>query len=152
VRREDAFQALEGLLRSGRPCLVEVRGVSMEPFLHAGDKVQVEAADPEGLVPGELIAFQEDGCLIVHRFAGWTGRGGERRLRQTGDNMPGYKLLDPRDLLGRVTAVERGGRRRRLDRGWPLAACRLRGWGLLAGASLRQRLGPLKRALLGRNR
>ncbi|BDU75933.1 S24/S26 family peptidase [Mesoterricola sediminis] len=149
MRRDEALRALRSLLDAGRPCTVDVRGVSMEPFLRAGDRVRVERADPGRLALGDLVAFEEDGNLIVHRFAGWTGARGGRWFRQTGDNMIGFGLVPSEALLGRVTALETGSGVRRLDRGWAGAACRLRGLRVLAARGLRAGLG---RALAWRRR
>jgi len=100
-----AFEALVSLLEAGRPCPVPVHGVSMHPFLKAGDCVHLCRVLPEHLQLGDLIAFRREDRLIVHRFAGRLRRGQVLWLRQKGDNLPGFSLIRPEDLVGRVALV-----------------------------------------------
>jgi|GEM_PF-5072344 len=133
MRREEAIHALRGLLAFGRERAIEIQGTSMEPFLKAGDLVQVEAVSPSRLGIGDLIAFLQGGSLIVHRFVGRVDRSGIRFLRQKGDNLSGHGLVQPEALVGRVVWVERGMERRFLLHGKGLAWNRIRGyrvWGV----------------------
>jgi signal peptidase I len=89
------------LRRRGRARLT-VTGSSMLPALRAGDAVTITSQPFETLQPGQVIAFQCDGKVIVHRVVGR----GPGCLITLGDNM---WLLDPpvsRDAyLGGVQGV-----------------------------------------------
>jgi hypothetical protein len=137
LSREEAMKALQGLLEGGQR-VVEIRGTSMEPFLRAGDHVRLGPVPPSGPALGDLIAFHQEGNLIVHRFAGWTGRGPLRRLRQKGDNLAGYGLVEPGALVGRVVQVESGKGTRSLLQGPGLWSARLRGLVLWGGCVARE--------------
>jgi signal peptidase I len=125
MRREAAIHALKGLLEAGRESQIVTQGTSMEPFLKAGDVVQVEAVSPSQLKIGDLIAFLQGGNLIVHRFAGRVDQVGIQFLRQKGDNVRGHGLVHPEALVGRVAWTDRDGKRRFLLLGRGLAWNRL---------------------------
>jgi hypothetical protein len=100
------------LLRGGLTVRVEVTGHSMAPFVRGGDVVTI--APCRRLSLGDVVAFTSDGRLTVHRIVEWTDSG----LLARGDVAPS---ADPpftrEEVLGVVTAVERGGRRVRLGLG-----------------------------------
>lgn len=94
------------------------RGGSMSPFLRPGDRVTVEPliAGPAELAVGDVAAFRDAASarVFVHRLlvrtpGGWLAQG-DRNPAPDG-------VIDDRLVLGRVTAVERNGRRRFLPRG-----------------------------------
>ena len=47
--------------------LFDVVSGSMEPEIPVGSMVFVQAAQPETLAPGDVIAFQKNGAVITHR-------------------------------------------------------------------------------------
>ena len=105
---------LADLLRSGTPVRLEVTGHSMSPFIRSGDVVTIEPLVGRRPALGEVVALAPEGRLRVHRLVGWD-RG---RALFRGDVAAGADpVASPDDLLGRVTRVERGGRRVRLGLG-----------------------------------
>jgi hypothetical protein len=132
---------LEDLLRGGTPVRLEVTGHSMSPFIQSGDVVTIEPLRGRRPALGEVVALTPGGRLLVHRLVGWD-RG---RALIRGDVAPGADpAAAPDELLGRVTRVERGGRRVRLGLGVErLPIAWLSRVGLLrALARLRERLRP----------
>lgn len=105
---------LADLLRGGRPVRLEVTGHSMSPFIRSGDIVTIEPLLGRRPVLGEVVALAPGGLLRVHRLVGWDR--GQALFR--GDvAVATDPVASPDDLLGRVTRVERGGRRVRLGLG-----------------------------------
>jgi len=113
VERE-ALPVLDALLSDGHGMLLPVRGRSMRPALREGDVVVV--APFLGLPdPGQIVlARAAGGLLVVHRLVDVEMRSGRRVYRLQGDaeTAPDAGVLRE-DLLGRVIAVVRDGRR------WP---------------------------------
>lgn len=90
--------------RSGSIGRVQVAGESMTPLIGDGDRVRVRAG--ARLSRGDVVVACTRGTLVVHRVTG--RKAGLVVLR--GDNSPiGDPPVRPEDILGRVTAVERGG-------------------------------------------
>jgi len=136
MKRDAAIAALKGLLEEGRDCSVAIRGTSMHPFLEAGDRVHLQAVEVSRLRVGDLIAFRQDGRLVVHRYAGRVARAGACRLRQKGDNLRGHGEIPAEALVGRAVWAERGTQRRNFLQGRGLASNRLRGawaWACCSG-------------------
>ncbi len=132
MTREEAIHTLKGLLEAGRESRIEIQGTSMEPFLKAGDIVQVGTVSPNQLKTGDIIAFLQDGRLIVHRYLGRATQSGVYCMRQKGDNLLGHGWVNPDALVGRVVWVERGMNKRQLLKGAGLARNRIHGlwaWG-----------------------
>ena len=83
---------------------------SMSPTLPTGSRVRVQ---PDRLLPfrpGVIACFNAGGTLMVHRLLQEIRWGRRRWFIHRGDasRIPG--LLGERDLVGRVTEVEREGR------------------------------------------
>jgi hypothetical protein len=86
----------------------------MTPFIRNGDVVTLEPLLGRRPTLGEVVALAPGGRLLVHRVVGWDR--GQALCR--GDVAAGVDpLASPDELLGRVTRVERGGRRVRLGQG-----------------------------------
>jgi hypothetical protein len=127
-------RVLRGLLDGGTPVQIEVTGVSMIPFLRAGDQVTLRppAAGPPRL--GDVVALGRPGeKLRVHRVIGRAP--GTVLTRGDGAAVPDAPL-PATHVVGVVTEVERSGHRVRLGLGPERVA--------LAGLS---RLGLLVRLL-----
>jgi signal peptidase I len=127
------------ILRGGNTLRFRARGGSMWPTIRDGDCAEVRAVSEASIRHGDVVLVRmESGRLLVHRVR-WTGcEGDEVVLRTQGDALA---HADPpvraAQVLGRVVAVERGGRRLRLDR-TPL---RLTGLAWIRLATPRRRLG-----------
>ena len=100
------------LLRSRGAARLPVNGSSMLPCLWPGDVLAVRHQELAEIQPGQVVVFQRDAKLVVHRVI--------RQLHREGSTVlitRGYRRWRPDapvtadELLGRVEAVERGDRR-----------------------------------------
>ena len=106
----DLGALLEAVVSRGLPFRFRAKGRSMTPFIRDGDIVTISPIKDRPPRPGDVVAFARPGSekLIVHRLvrrqeAGWLIKG---------DSYAVTEGPVPRDhVLGRVTRVERGGRR-----------------------------------------
>jgi polysaccharide biosynthesis/export protein len=111
----DVGPVLEALMESGAMPSVRVAGRSMHPTLRDGDRVV--AAPFLGLPkPGQIVLARVAGILVAHRLVAIQSGAGRRIYRLQGDAeaAPDAGILRE-DLLGRVVAVLREGRRLELD-------------------------------------
>jgi signal peptidase I len=141
--------ALDAWGRAGQQHLIPISGRSMLPAIHDGDHALVSHGCA-GVRPGDVIVFRHTGTLIAHRVLR-IERGDDGPTFVTkGDNAPQF---DPRlsadEIVGRVLAIERGGRHTSLDTG----AWRILGWliavSTLAWTRLYGWCQALKQRLLG---
>ena len=105
-----------------------VRGNSMWPLIRAGDRVRVMHG-LSGLRWGDIVAYQREDRLIVHRLIRIVRREGELFFQTQGDNASSRDpAVSAGRVLGRVVALRRAGSWLRLDTrlmrgiGWVLAA------------------------------
>ena len=77
---------------------VMVSGVSMEPTIHDGDFVLTRAQDRYEI--GDIVAFDVDGSIVIHRIIGGTGEAG---FLVQGDNNNAQDTWRPTagDILGK---------------------------------------------------
>jgi signal peptidase I len=87
-------------------------GTSMVPAIHPGDVLSIQPVDRKEVSRGDVVVYEREGVLIVHRVVGifaapsapYLVTRGDRSLR---DDAP----ILPNELLGRVAYIERGNRR-----------------------------------------
>ena len=125
------------LLRRGHNVRFRARGGSMHPTIREGEAITVAPARPAGINRGDVILYRVGQGVIAHRVARVAQRpDGALVFSPRGDAAQGRD--DPVEegaVLGRVVAVERGGRTlnpawsgaRALAVAWA-AAARLVGW------------------------
>ena len=100
------------LLRRGEPLRIKARGGSMLPFILDGDVVLVGPAGNSGILVGDVICYEKPpGTLFLHRVI---KRDGERFVTK-GDALTFTDVISPGQVLGKVVAIERRARVRRLD-------------------------------------
>ena len=104
-------ELMKGVLEKGLLFRFQAGGLSMSPFIREGDIITVSPLSGKKPVLGEVVAFLYPGRngLAVHRVIGKKGS----CYAIQGDNLT---LLQDRsipreNILGRITAVERKGRR-----------------------------------------
>jgi signal peptidase I len=112
-QRTSAVQQLflEVLQSSGQAKLA-VTGSSMLCSIWPGDILEVHRQSMAEISPGEVVLFARHGGFSAHRVVEKVG-GPERTLLITrGDHLSQPDSpVSPEELLGRVTAILRGGRR-----------------------------------------
>jgi hypothetical protein len=100
------------VLRRGRGLWIKARGGSMTPFLRDGDSAFVRPAGDRGVGVGDVICYEStSGRLFLHRVVGRERAG----VVVKGDALTSADVIPSRQILGTVSAIERGGRIRRLD-------------------------------------
>jgi len=120
MQAEDAFRAelhalkceLAGdVLRSAGRLRLRVTGWSMLPTILPGDTLMIEHASGEHVVKGDIVLFDRDRRLFVHRVSGKSGSTGDLQIVTQGDGMA---RPDPpisgSQVLGKVSFVGRNGR------------------------------------------
>ncbi len=90
-------------LRAGRSTSLRVSGRSMYPFLAPGQDVLLEPCATEALRPGELVAFERAGRVILHRVL--SVHPGTGQVIEKGDNVRQASLVEKNEILGRATAL-----------------------------------------------
>lgn len=73
----------------------------MEPLLVAGQIVRIEPCRPEDLRVGDLVAFERESAVILHRVLRRDPRTGE--VTEKGDNTPLPTRVGADRVLGRAT-------------------------------------------------
>jgi signal peptidase I len=100
------------LLRRAAPLRIKARGGSMLPFILDGDVVLVAPSGKSEILVGDVICYEKSpGRLFLHRVI---KRDGERFVTK-GDALAFTDVVIADQVLGRVVAIERRGRVRRLD-------------------------------------
>jgi hypothetical protein len=107
--KEELF--LEILKSSGQAKLA-VTGASMLPSIWPGDILEVHQQSLADIRAGEVVLYERDGRFAAHRVVKKAGEPERPVLITRGDAL---RTLDapvsPEELLGRVAAIWRGGRR-----------------------------------------
>lgn len=100
----------------------------MAPMIEQGDTVLIRSVHSQQLRRGDLLLVERDGYFLVHRLVA----AGAHYIRIKGDNVShADPVMELQEVLGRVVAVEKGGRRIELEEGrWPLVnrSLGLLGW------------------------
>jgi hypothetical protein len=129
------------ILRSFGELQFAAHGTSMIPTIFPGD-ILIIARDPHARVRcGQLVLASRDGRFFAHRVVGKTNAGGRHLVFTRGDALT---VNDPpvadADLLGRVTAIIRWGRRIEIEETRPKKTAILqwavRRWAWVAGLLL----------------
>jgi signal peptidase I len=100
------------VLHRGHPLRIKTRGGSMLPFVRAGDVALVMPTAPTGIGVGDVVCYEAPpGRLFVHRVIHRARNG----FLAKGDALACADVIEPAQLLGKVVAIERHGRLKRLD-------------------------------------
>lgn len=95
------------VLRSSGALRLQVTGWSMLPVIFPGDTLVIERATGDAIREGDLVLFSRDRRLFAHRVVATSPE-----LRTRGDSMAEPDPpVSQGDLLGRIAAIERNGKR-----------------------------------------
>jgi hypothetical protein len=101
----------------------------MLPWIRAGDCLVAAPVPIENLVPGDLVLFERGGELVAHRLIRRIRIEGGDALVTKGDWMTTEDVpIVSGAVIGKVIAIDRRGRRIRLDRGATGLLMRFTGW------------------------
>jgi signal peptidase I len=100
------------LLRRGHSVRFRAKGSSMHPTIREGEAITVAPAEPSAVRRGDVILYRFARGVIAHRVAGIErGPDGTLVFVPRGDaSQSGDEPVEQLAILGRVVAVERGGR------------------------------------------
>ncbi|MFC2043560.1 S24/S26 family peptidase [Chloroflexota bacterium] len=114
----DRFESLaDEVLSKGDTLRFRARGISMQPFIHDGDILEIQ---PNGGVifstTDIVLCKSPQGHLVAHRVMGTEMEDGRGRLIIQGDALGRPDgSINPGEVLGRVVAVIRDGEYKRVD-------------------------------------
>jgi hypothetical protein len=117
TRRSELCDFAAEMLRRGKVLRLRAQGWSMYPFIKHDDIVEVEPVDSSAIRLGDLVFCRYAGNrLVAHRVVGLNREGGQVILEIKGDSV-GHRdrPIYPEQVLGRLIAIERRGRRLRMD-------------------------------------
>lgn len=108
--RQKLSETVKDLLRQGHSVELKAYGRSMIPFLHPGQKIKLQATDLDQIVPGDLVAFQQQDYLVVHRVHAVIFKNGSIQLLTKGDsNLNADVPVSSENYLAKVSGVFRRG-------------------------------------------
>src|SRR5208337_540256 len=100
------------VLRSSGRLRLRATGASMLPAVWPGDILSVHSQDIVEALPGDIVLFEREGRLVAHRVVERTLRQNKIQWVTRGDSVGRNDApVSSHELLGRVTAIERGSRR-----------------------------------------
>jgi phage repressor protein C with HTH and peptisase S24 domain len=109
----DAADVIADLLGRGHGVRFQARGDSMHPAIREDDYLHVEPLQNVAPKRGEIVVMLADRGLTVHRVIALRGE----MILARGDNAPANDPpLHRSKLIGRVIAIERSGRVKRVRR------------------------------------
>jgi Peptidase S24-like len=112
ARRTLWFELAAELLRSFGELRLAVVGSSMVPSIFSGDKLTIRRAQANEIQTGHVVVYFRDGRLIVHRVIRTKRSSAGLRWITRGDaSTREDSAVEETELLGRVTLIERNGRR-----------------------------------------
>jgi signal peptidase I len=106
----DLIKLLQAVLDKGVPFRFRAKGFSMSPFIKDNDVITVSPLTDDSTRSGDVVAFirPEMKKLVIHRVVGKEGE----YFHIKGDNITDTDELIPiANILGRVTRVERNGKK-----------------------------------------
>lgn len=89
--------------------ILTVQGQSMLPFLKEGDRVVVSPANGQRLKRGDIVCFGTPPAC--HRLIGFSSVHGDPMALEKGDNTKIGSWIPLQDVYGRVTAIQRPGKK-----------------------------------------
>lgn len=119
-RGTDFFGIVAQILSMGSGLRIKAHGWSMYPFIRHGDVIEVEPVEASAVRVGDVVLCRDEGGrFVAHRVVKMGSEGPPGTLVTKGDWTPrADPLVYPQQVLGRVVAIERGGKRTTLNTHW----------------------------------
>jgi signal peptidase I len=106
--KQNLSDTVKSLLIDGHSVELSAYGQSMIPFLRPGEKVQLTPIGIAQIVRGDLVAFQKQDYLVIHRVHDIILCDGSINLVTKGDsNLNPDEHIDEVKYLAKVTAIFR---------------------------------------------
>jgi signal peptidase I len=83
---------------------------SMSPMIEVGDVVVIDRLDHSRVRIGDVVAFNKDQYVVVHRIIGKSWANQQLSYHQRGDASISSGKIAAQDLIGRVSVVKKEGR------------------------------------------
>jgi signal peptidase I len=114
----------------GRSLSFRIVSDSMSPIIEVGNVVRVSHVEPSDVRFGDIVAFRDNRNVVVHRVIGRYCSDKQPGFYHGGDftSVSGQAHFD--DIIGRVTAIQKGRREIRLDTPGQIMINRVMGWRL----------------------
>jgi hypothetical protein len=109
-------EVCQDILQHGCELRFEASGLSMHPTIRHGERVSVVRVPPAVMKRGDVILYRGPAGIIAHRLVAIERRSGALTFITRGDAHERCdEPVDAACIYGQVVAVERHGRRIRLD-------------------------------------
>jgi RimJ/RimL family protein N-acetyltransferase len=117
LSNSDLLKLNREFLERGISIRFQARGFSMRPFIQDGDFITVSPIENSSIRVGDVAFYSTaENNVIVHRVIKKYGKDGNMKLLIKGDACFGNtERVSSQDVLGKVVAIERNGKERRLD-------------------------------------
>lgn len=116
-KEADFLGLSQDILKRGKSIRFQARGWSMRPFIQDGDFITVSPAENSSLKTGDVVFYSTTGNrLIVHRIIRKHKKNDRTTILVKGDaSFDSPERITGQHVLGKVTAIERNGRKVSLD-------------------------------------
>ncbi len=105
------------ILEKGKSIRFQAKGWSMRPFIRDGDFIVVSPVKSSSIRKGDVVFYPNaENKIIVHRIIRKYKQKGRMTVLIKGDaSFSSPEKMDIQNVLGKVIAIERNGRKKRLD-------------------------------------
>jgi len=119
LRDADLLELSKDIFRKGKSIRFQAKGWSMRPFIRDGDFIVVSPIENSSIKAGDVVFhLTTENKVIVHRVIRKHKKDKDNRIIMfiKGDAaFSSPEKVDIKNVLGKVVAVERNGRKKRLD-------------------------------------
>ena len=105
------------ILEKGKSIRFQAKGWSMRPFIRDGDFIVVSPVKSSSIRKGDVVFYSNaENKIIVHRIIRKYKKNDRITVFIKGDaSFSSPEKMDIQNVLGKVIAIERNGRKKRLD-------------------------------------
>lgn len=101
--------------QNGKSLSFKVISGSMRPMIEVGNVVRIIRVPASSIHVGDVVAFQADEKIVVHRVVSKSKSNREIKFRHMGDACRTSEKFLPEHLIGKVITIEKDGREINLD-------------------------------------
>jgi len=119
LKDADLLELSKDIFRRGKSIRFQARGWSMRPFIRDGDFMVVSPIENSSIKTGDVVfCITTENKVIVHRVIKKYKKDKDKRIIMfiKGDaTFSSPEKVEMQNVLGKVVAVEKNGRKKRLD-------------------------------------